>query len=258
MLKAARLCYTVDLRTRKGRAALERPRPGQPLKGAIDMTDLTPTPYFPQDPENYAPWVARRGLRYPYGECQCGCGAVVNLARSTVDKYGWIVGHPMAYIAGHRQGPLYPTLEDAFWAHVKKGNEGQCWDWQGHIPAGRGYGVLNYNRKFYRVHRLSWEIHNGPIPDGLFVCHTCDRRRCVNISHLWLGTHEDNQNDKIEKGRTPKGQDAGPSKLLEADVREMKRLFHQGAKRKDIAAIFGVPYYTLCDILNGRTWSHIT
>lgn len=254
------------------------------------MTDSTPQPYFPQDLDNYAPWVAKYGLLAPYGECQCGCGEAVGLAFESQYKFGMIKGKPRRYIVGHgrrkQQPPLhpcqcgcgqmvkgkyaayhgnsvrglrYPAIEDAFWAHVKKGAPDECWEWQGtvHRAKGRGYGTLSYDHKIYRAHRLSWEIHNGPIPNGLFVCHTCDRRDCVNISHLWLGTHEDNQNDKIKKGRTAKGQDAARSKLIESDVAEMKRLFRQGIARKDIAAVFAVPYYTLCDILNGRTWKHV-
>ena len=144
-----------------------------------------------------------------------------------------------------------------FWSKVNKAGDNDCWEWQGHIGKGRGYGILNFGGKLHRVHRLSWEIHNGPIPDGLFACHHCDNRRCCNPAHLFLGTHEDNQNDKIAKDRTPKGQDAGPAKLDEVTVIEMKRLFRSGMRRADVARHFSVSYYTLCDILAGRTWKHI-
>lgn len=75
-----------------------------------------------------------------------------------------------------------------------------CWNW---IAAKRykGYGCFRINGKLVDSHRVSWVIHNGAIPDGLFVLHTCDNRLCVNPAHLFLGTNYDNVQDCIRKGR---------------------------------------------------------
>jgi hypothetical protein len=79
---------------------------------------------------------------------------------------------------------------------------GECWEWQGALyPA--GYGIIGLDGGSHATHRLSWEIVNGPIPDGLFVCHKCDNRKCVRPDHLFLGTQKDNMRDMIAKGRHP-------------------------------------------------------
>lgn len=99
----------------------------------------------------------------------------------------------------HLRGPL----ADRFWQQVTPSDG--CWRWQGAV-ARVGYGVLGAGdadqpKRLIYAHRASWELHYGPIPDGLCVLHTCDNRCCVNPAHLWLGTRADNIHDMIAKGR---------------------------------------------------------
>ena len=76
---------------------------------------------------------------------------------------------------------------------------GGCVEYTGYTD-GLGYGRVRNGAKVL-THRLSWEHHNGPIPKGLLICHSCDNPPCVNVNHLFLGTNKDNVQDAINKGR---------------------------------------------------------
>lgn len=74
-----------------------------------------------------------------------------------------------------------------------------CFEWTGAVNAS-GYGIQRYERKVQLAHRVSYEINIGPIGD-LLVCHSCDNPLCINPSHLFLGTHQDNMDDMFCKER---------------------------------------------------------
>lgn len=99
---------------------------------------------------------------------------------------------------------IYPTLEDYFHKNTIKETNG-CWIWTG-TKLRRGYGGVGSTRwgkqfKIYSAHRLSYFYYKGEIPEGIFVCHSCDNPSCINPDHLFLGTHEDNMRDMINKAR---------------------------------------------------------
>ena len=95
-------------------------------------------------------------------------------------------------------------LEERFWAKVEKTDT--CWNWTGALTTRKpvGYGIITRGapgRNMVTANRLSWEMHYGPIPDGLFVLHACDNRRCVRPDHLMLGTAQANAVDAARKGK---------------------------------------------------------
>jgi hypothetical protein len=107
-------------------------------------------------------------------------------------------------------------IEEKLWNGLKKSAADECWLWQGGTN-GNGYGHVSGRWKGkYRawlVHRLSYEIAYGPIPEGMCVCHRCDTPRCANPAHLFLGTQSDNHKDMENKGRA-RGRFSGMEKVI--------------------------------------------
>ncbi len=96
-------------------------------------------------------------------------------------------------------------LKARFFAKVQKSTDADgCWLWAASTREA-GYGCIKIERHIWDTHRASWVIHNGEIPDKMFVLHNCDIRSCVNPAHLFLGTHQDNMDDASEKGRVGNG-----------------------------------------------------
>lgn len=151
---------------------------------------------------------------------------------------------------------LTPT--ERFWKYTKIA-EG-CWEWQSAKICidGRCAGVLRISNRNVYASRFSWELHNGPIPDGLLVCHHCDNALCVRPDHLFLGTSADNSADMVRKGRQTKGITHYRAKLTDAQVREIRSLQVTGyGFYSETARKYGITEATFRLVYRRKTWKHV-
>lgn len=163
---------------------------------------------------------------------------------------------------------------EPMWRRIERGTDRSggpdaCWVWVG-LRDRKGYGRLSRGARgagMVAAHRAAYELALGPIPAGLFVCHRCDVRACVNPAHLFLGTAADNNRDMVAKGRHgawtkpgshPAGEAHPLSKLNEETVREIRALWASGGvKQRDLAARFGVDQQVIWSVIHRRTWAQV-
>lgn len=153
----------------------------------------------------------------------------------------------------HKDASLAERLAHTGWDVTETG----CWEWRGYCrPSGHGAIGIGKQAVDY-AHRISWIVHNGPIPDGQAVCHRCDNPPCVNPAHLFLGTISDNNADMRGKGRQARGQTNGSAKLTDDQVREIRRMAGSCSQRA-IAEEFGVTQQLVSHIIRRTRWGHVT
>ncbi len=150
-----------------------------------------------------------------------------------------------------------------FWARVAPmDTPGGCWEWIGIRNAG-GYGKAWHGGKYRNggrsvlAHRASWAMENGPIPEGLDVCHHCDNPPCVNPGHLFVGTTLDNMRDMRAKGRAPcvTGNANPAAKLTAADAVAIRREYALGGVRQvDLARKYGVGQAAISRVVLRQNW----
>lgn len=141
-----------------------------------------------------------------------------------------------------------------------------CWDW----VKGKnkdGYGKVKYAQRDLSAHRAAWLAFRGPIAPGMLVCHKCDNPSCVNPDHLFLGSPQDNMDDKMAKGRWrggPQFWEKGKcgavhhnAKLDERKVVQVLAMFREGRAAVDIAKQFGVSDTVVIRIRENKAWKHV-
>lgn len=188
--------------------------------------------------------------------CHCGCGQPVSTAYRKPHL------GPRMYIHGHNG--RYKDPIEAFWSKVDK--SGDCWIWTGSC-AKNGYGTYGYQRVNWSAHRLAWTLVNGPIPDGMDLCHTCDikypagdisYRRCVRPDHMFIGTRLANVQDMIEKDRHARGERLPQSRLTDSQVIAIRTAYMDGeATVGELRRKYGVTHATILHIVRAESWRHL-
>lgn len=166
---------------------------------------------------------------------------------------------------------ISPEISARFWAKVKKGPN--CWEWTA-AKHRNGYGAFGESKgsRSRLAHRYAWISTNGVVQPGTFVLHRCDNRACVRPSHLFLGTHQENVDDMVAKGRQGRGAKHGAAvaarcprgarhyktTLTADDVRAIRSTYAAGqTTEKALAARFGVSRGSINSILRRKSWGHL-
>lgn len=161
---------------------------------------------------------------------------------------------------------------DDVWRCVGQRGPDECWEWTGSMNPD-GYGRCHWQMKNRKAHRVVWEIVNGSIPNGLFVCHRCDNRRCCNPAHLFLGTHKENMQDRNTKRRVAHGARSPavlhPDRIVRGEANSRARLkvddvveiraavAKTRAEVEPLAKRFGVSISHIRKIRSGDAWKHL-
>lgn len=150
-----------------------------------------------------------------------------------------------------------PILTDTdFWQRaILTADIDKCWEWQRGFEKD-GYGHAHIQGKQWKAHRYAWKLANG-YNSTLNICHKCDNRRCINPNHLFEGTHKDNSQDMVQKGRVQRGERHFLSHLTDVDVLEIRAMVGRGHTHQSTADQFGVVRETVSQIIQRKTWKHI-
>ena len=186
--------------------------------------------------------------------CTCKtCGTSFTVTRSGLKRGEGVYCSGGCYHVSQR-GPR-TDLGERFWSKVDKNGPvpehmphlGPCWLWTAARQQGSGYGLFGMHGASALAHRVVWELAHGEIPPDLFVLHQCDTRACVRPDHLFLGNHQENMTDMVNKRRQ-----CGTGKVVDAQVRQAIQWYVEGIGPTAIARRLNVNRSTVYHWLNGK------
>jgi hypothetical protein len=172
----------------------------------------------------------------------------------------------MLYYLFHKNGkPITAQSITNFDKQVFRDGKNKCWIWKGYKHKnGYGYFTWRFGGNSYKqdAHRFSYMIYVGDVQRKLCVCHTCDRKECVNPNHLWTGTHKENTADMMRKGRYAKkfhyGEKNPNSKLTKKDVLYIRSHFKKRIVTAEmLSKKFGVKKGTIWAVHQKTSWKNI-
>jgi endogenous inhibitor of DNA gyrase (YacG/DUF329 family) len=220
------------------------------------------------------PFVPMKGSAGRFCSRQCsGAYRTAHLERFLCDHCGKLIEHRVSQsneyqhsFCSHRCHDDFriadrqKKLVKRFWKYVVVSDD--CWGWSGTLDE-KGYGRVRTwveDRWIPRLaHRVSWELHRGPIPDGLSVLHSCDNPPCTRPEHLFLGNQLDNMQDCASKDRHTRGERSATAKLTEAQVIEMRARFAAGERNySKLGREYGVSAVQVRSIILRERWKYLT
>ena len=149
------------------------------------------------------------------------------------------------------------TMEQRFLSKINKIEDG-CWEWNA-FKNNDGYGKIRVAGKTLARHRVAYELWKGEIPDGMCILHSCDNPPCCNPAHLSIGTRDENNKQRKERGRgrtnPHRGEACNSSKLTEQQVLEIRAI--NNMSQSAIARMYGITQSNVFNIVSRKSWSHI-
>lgn len=150
-------------------------------------------------------------------------------------------------------------VAERFWPKVDRRSPVECWPWLAAVrKKGEGYGAFYFEGRHQPASKVAYILCRGPVARGQVVCHRCDNPSCCNPDHLFLGTPQDNDADRVAKGRQARGSRNGFAKLTERQVWAIRRLRSIGAKPQWLSEWFGITAVHVWSLCNRDSyWRHV-